>query len=116
MLFSGLVSCSIATGAPPALAVGPNSATEISETSVVLNAVINPRNALTHVKFAISRYSDMTNSYECLAAQSPETGESSLAMSTIVTSLEPSTTYYYQAIATSVYGVTKSPVVEVKTL
>jgi phosphodiesterase/alkaline phosphatase D-like protein len=116
MFFSGFVSSSKAAGGPPALTVALNSATEVSETSATLNAVVNPRGYETAISFVVSKNADLADSTEHVGKQSPLRGNSSIVVSVKLSTLEPKTRYYYQVIAVNSNAIVKSPVREVETL
>lgn len=116
MFFSGFVSTSKAAGGPPSLTVGRNSATNVSQTSATLNAVINPRGFDTDVTFKVSKDIDLVVYTEHTAEQSPVSGSSSVVVSAQLSTLQPATKYYYQVIARSRNAIVKSPIMEVETL
>jgi hypothetical protein len=86
-------------------AVATASATNIGGASATLNGTVNPEGDLTAVYF---QYGTSTNYTEATSGSSAGSGTAQIKFSAPVSSLEPNTTYYYRAVATSgtqtVYG------------
>jgi hypothetical protein len=80
------------------------AATNITTTSVTLNAVVNANSLSTAVIFEYGKtinYGDTIN-----ATQSPVTGSSSVSVSTALTELLPGTTYHFRVKTKNSLGIT----------
>jgi len=79
-----------------------NSPTNISQTSVTLNATVNPKGLSTTVQFDYGP----TNSYgyTAIADQSPVIGNSDISVSATINSLSLNTLYHYRVTAINTAG------------
>jgi hypothetical protein len=87
------------TTIPNQIIVITNPATNITQTSAILNGLVNPNGNITWVQFQYG----MTSSYEdtITATPSPDSGSSNIAVSANISGLTPNTLYHFRALAVS---------------
>jgi len=97
-------------GAAPS--VGTDAATSISTTTAVLNATVNPNGSATtyYFEYGTSAAYGLATASQSLAASS-----TSAQVSTVITGLNPSTTYLFRIVATNSVGSAASNGVTVST-
>lgn len=100
----GQVTITPASEAAPAAATG--SASSVSGASAVLNAEVNPKGASTTVRFTYGRDAGLpSDTTTTVAAGGALTGSASVPVAVSISGLDPGSTYYFRATATSLAGV-----------
>lgn len=84
-----------------ALAATTTSASSLTSSSATVNGTVNPGGESTTVSFCFGTSSDLSGCQSVNAAQSPLTGSAATAVSASLSSLLPSTTYYFRVLATN---------------
>ena len=100
---SGPSAGPVTTSSGSAPSVGTDSATNISTTSAVLNATVNPNGAGTTYYF---QYGTSTAYGLATNGSSISAGSTSSQVSVTVTGLSPGTTYLFRVVATNSIGTT----------
>jgi YVTN family beta-propeller protein len=94
------------------------AATSVSSTSVTLNGTVNDNGANTSVQMQYSTAPDLTGAYNVPVSTGPNpivAGTGTVTFTSAVTSLSPSTTYYYRIYANNNYGATYGNIVSFTT-
>ena len=84
-----------------ALAATTTSASSLTSSSATVNGNVNPGGESTTVSFCFGTSADLSGCQSVNAAQSPLTGSAATAVSASLSSLLPSTTYYFRVLATN---------------
>jgi phosphodiesterase/alkaline phosphatase D-like protein len=87
---------------PPGPAVTTNAATSVGSNTATVNGTVNANNSPTTVTFEYGF--DTSYGQSVTAAQSPVTGNTNTAISSILGSLLPNTTYHYRVVGSSANG------------
>ncbi len=103
---------SFTTAAPtvsaPTITAGP--ATAVTATGATLNATVNPNGSATAVHFVYGTEETLTTGTTTTAEQDIGGGTTDVPVAAPVTGLQPGTTYYFQAVATSNGVATPGPI------
>ena len=92
----------------PTITVG--QATNVTANGATANATVNPNGVATTVHFVYGTQPTLTSGTSTTAEQSIGSGTAAVPVTASLTGLQPGTTYYYQAVATSNGVATPGPI------
>ncbi len=102
-----------APGTSPAVTTG--AASGVASTGATLNGTVNPDGSATSYWFVYGTNSSLTTGTSTTATLSAGSGTSAEEFMSVLSALQPATTYYFEMEATNAYGTTSGSIVSFTT-